>query len=97
MQVTWANLSIENIKLHIFLDFCCCGNANMYSRMEDRLSKGSHFSTFKNVSIDIGMIGMQGKAMETWKTVILTTTPPPKKNKQTHAHAHAHTNHIKKC
>ena len=32
----------------------------------------SNSSTFKNVSIDIGVLGMQGKATETRKTVILT-------------------------
>ena len=60
MQVTW----------HIFLDFCCCWNANLYSRMVDKLSKGSNSSTLKNVSIDIGVIGMQRKATEPRKTVI---------------------------
>ena len=45
-------------------------------------TKGNNNSgIFKNVSIDIGVIGMQGKATETRKTVILTITPPPKKNK----------------
>ena len=41
--------------------------------MADMFFKGSNSSTFKNVSIDIGVIGMQGKATETRKTVILTT------------------------
>ena len=62
----------KNIKWHIFLDFCCCCNANMYSRMANKLSKGSNSSTFKNVWIDIGVIGMQDKGTETRKTVILT-------------------------
>ena len=44
----------------------------MYSRMADKLSKGNNSGTFKNVSIDIGLIGMQGKATETRKIVILT-------------------------
>ena len=61
MQVTLANISTENIKWRIFLDFSCCCNANMYSRMADKLSKGSNSSTFK---IDIGVIGMQGKALK---------------------------------
>ena len=47
--------------------------------MADKLSKGSNSSTFKNVSIDIGVIGIQDKATETRKTVILTT-----KTKQKH-------------
>ena len=34
----------------------------MYPRKADKLSKGSNF--------DIGVIGMQGKAAETWKTAI---------------------------
>ena len=36
----------------------------------------------KNVSIDIGMIGMQGKATETRKTVIVTKKNKQKKQKQ---------------
>ena len=63
MQVKWAKFSAENIKWHILLDFFCCSNANMYSRMADDLSNGSNSSTF---------IGMQGKSMETRKTEILT-------------------------
>ena len=59
-----GNFSIENIKWHIFLDFSCCCNANMYSRMADKLSKGSNSSTFKTVSTDIGVTGMQGKALK---------------------------------
>ena len=39
--------------------------------MADKFSKGSNSSTFKNVSVDIGVIGMQGKAMETQETVII--------------------------
>ena len=38
--------------------------------MADKFSKGSNSSTFKNVSLDIGVIGMQGKATETRKTAI---------------------------
>ena len=63
MQVTLTNFSTENIKWRIFLDFSCCCNANMYSRMAE-LSKGSNSSTFKTVSTDIGVIGMQGKALK---------------------------------
>ena len=55
--------SIENIKWHIFWDFSCCCNANMYSRMADKLSKGSNSSTY---------IGMQDKATERRKAAILT-------------------------
>ena len=84
MHVTWANFSTEKIKWHIFLDFCCCCNANLYSKMADKLSKGSNSSTFKNVSVDIGVIGMQGKATETRNTVILTTTKTKQTNKQKH-------------
>ena len=40
--------------------------------MVDKLSRGSNSSSFKTVSIDIGVIGVQGKATETRKTVILT-------------------------
>ena len=36
----------------------------MYSRMAGKLSKGSNSSTFKTVSTDIGVIGMQGKALK---------------------------------
>ena len=50
--------------------------------MADMLSKGSNSSTFKNVSIDIGVIGMQGKATETRKTVILTTETKQKAHYQ---------------
>ena len=35
--------------------------------MAYKLSKGSNSSTFNNVSIDISVIGMQGKATETQK------------------------------
>ena len=48
--------------------------------MADKLSKGSNSSTFQNVLTDIGVIGMQGKATETRKAVILTKN----NNKQTH-------------
>ena len=61
----------ENIKWHIFLDFSCCCNANMYSRMADKLSKGNNSSTF---------IGMQGKPME---TAILREKKTTKRNKNT--------------
>ena len=46
----------------------------------EKLSRGSNSTTFKTVSVDIGVIGMQGKAAETRKTVILTK----KKEKKTH-------------
>ena len=82
MQVTWANFSTENIKWHIFFDFCCCCNANLYSRMADKLSKGSNSSTLKNVSIDNGVTGIQGKAMETQKQTVIMTT----KTKQQKTH-----------
>ena len=72
----------ENIKWHIFLDFCCCCNANRYSRMVDKLSRGSNSSSFKTVSIDIGVIEVQGKATETRKTVILTKKKERKKEKE---------------
>ena len=49
--------------------------------MVDKLSKGSNLSTFKTVSIDIGVIGVRGKAMETRKTVIW---PKRKKEKKKH-------------
>ena len=64
MQVTLVIFSTENIKWRIFLDFSCCRNANMNSRMAGKLSKGSNSSTFKTVSADIGVIGMQGKALK---------------------------------
>ena len=47
--------------------------------MVDKLSKGSNSSTFKTVSVDIGVIGVQGKVMETRKTVIR----PKRKEKKT--------------
>ena len=50
--------------------------------MADKLSKGSNSSTFKNVSTDIGVTGMQGKATETRKTLILTTTKTKQKQKK---------------
>ena len=62
--------------------------------MADKLSKGSSSSTFKNVSIDIGVIRMQGKGTETQKTVILTKKTNKKKN-STHKKKHTHT-HKKK-
>ena len=40
--------------------------------MAGKLSMGNNHSTFKNVSIDAGVKGMQGKATETRKTAILT-------------------------
>ena len=49
--------------------------------MVDKLSKGSNFSTFKTVSIDIGVIGVQGKAMETRKTVIWSKRKKEEKKK----------------
>ena len=92
MQVTWANFSIENIKWHIFLDFCRCSNANLYSRTAGKLSKGSNSSTSKNVSIDIGVIGYGNT-----KTVILTKKKHKKKKKK-HKKKHYHTikSHLKK-
>ena len=56
--------------------------------MADKLSKGSNSSTFKNVSIDTGVIGMQGKATEARKTVILTIKTKQKK--------HTFKSHLKK-
>ena len=53
----------------------------MYSRMVDKLSRGSNSSSFKTVSVDIAAIGVQGKATETRKTVILTKK---KERKKTH-------------
>ena len=47
--------------------------------MVDKLSRGSNSSSFKTVSIDIGVIGVQGKATETQKTVILTKKKERKK------------------
>ena len=92
MQVTWANLSTENIKWHIFLDFCHCCNANLYSNMADKLSKGSNSSTFKNVSIDIGVIGYGNM-----KTVILTKKKTTKKNQQKkNQKKHTIKSHLKK-
>ena len=52
----------------------------MYSRMADKLSKGSNSSAFKTVSIDIGVIGKQGKTAETRKTAILTAKNNNKKH-----------------
>ena len=40
--------------------------------MVDKLSRGSNSSSLKTVSIDIGVIRVQGKATETRKTVKLT-------------------------
>ena len=48
--------------------------------MVDKLSRGSNSSSLKTMSIDIGVIGVQGKATETRKTVILTTKKERKKN-----------------
>ena len=47
--------------------------------MVDKLSWGSNSSSFKTVSIDIGVIVVQGKATETRKTVILTKKKERKK------------------
>ena len=47
--------------------------------MVDKLSRGSNSSSFKTVSIDIGVIGVQGKATETRKTVKLTKKKERKK------------------
>ena len=57
--------------------------------MADKLSKGSNSSTFKNVSIDIGVIGMQGKATETRKTVLTKK----KKKKKKHTNTPTLSNH----
>ena len=51
--------------------------------MVDKLSRGSNSSSLKTVSIDIGVIGVQGKATETRKTVILTKKKGKKNNKNT--------------
>ena len=48
--------------------------------MVDKLSRGSNSSSLKTVSIDIGVVGVQGKATETRKTVILTKKKERKKN-----------------
>ena len=50
--------------------------------MVDKLSRGSNSSSFKTVSIDIGVIEVQGKATETRKTVILTKKKERKKEKE---------------
>ena len=50
--------------------------------MVDKLSRGSNASSFKTVSIDIGVIGVQGKATETRKTVILTKKKERKKRRK---------------
>ena len=50
----------------------------------DKLSRGSNSSSLKTVSIDIGLIGVQGKATETRKTVILTKKKERKKEKKKH-------------
>ena len=47
--------------------------------MVDKISRGSNSSILKTVSIDIGVIGVQGKATETRKTVILTKKKDRKK------------------
>ena len=49
--------------------------------MVDKLSRGSNSSSLKTVSVDIGVIGVQGKATETRKTVILTKKKERKKKK----------------
>ena len=49
--------------------------------MVDKLSRWNNSSTFKTVSIDIGVIGVQVKATETRKTVILTKKKERKKKK----------------
>ena len=51
MQVTWAFFfSIEHIKWHIFFDFSCCCNANVFSRMADKRFEGSNSSNFKCIN-----------------------------------------------
>ena len=47
--------------------------------MAGKLSMGSNHSTFKNVSIDAGVKGMQGKATEARKTAIPTAKKKKKK------------------
>ena len=64
--------------LRLFL-FC---NANMYSRMAGKLSKGSNSSTFKTVSADIGVIGMQGKALKYEKLQYWQQKKKKKKKRQ---------------
>ena len=54
----------------------------MYSRIADKLPKGSNSSTFTIVSVDIGVIGMQGKATETRTTAKLTAKQKKKKKKK---------------
>ena len=63
--------------------------------MADKFSKGSNSSTFKNLWIDIGVIGMQGKGTETRKTVILTKKKKKKEKKNTHTHKKKKKNTIK--
>ena len=58
--------------------------------MVDKLSRGSNSSSFKTVSVDIGVIGVQGKATETRKTVILT------KKKENNKTKHLLKSHLKK-
>ena len=50
--------------------------------MVDKLSRGSNSSSLKTVSVDIGVIRVQGKATETRKTVILTKKKETKKKKK---------------
>ena len=83
MQVTQANFSTENIKW----DTAAVGMQTCtpeWSRMADKLSKERNSSTFKNVSVDNGVIGMQGKATETRKNVILTTETKQKHTVKSH-------------
>ena len=47
-----------------------------------KLSRGSNSSSFKTVSVDIGVIGVQGKATEIRKTAILTKKKERKKEKK---------------
>ena len=56
----------------------------MYSRMVDKLSKGSNSSTFKTVSTDIGVIGMQGKALKYEKLQYWQQKKKKKKKKKKH-------------
>ena len=49
--------------------------------MVDKLSRGSNSSSFKTVSIDIGVIGVQGNATETRKNCNIDQKERKKKQK----------------
>ena len=63
--------------------------------MVDKLSRGSNSSSFKTVSIDIGVIGVQGKTSETRNTVILTKKKERTKKKKKEK-KHLIKSHLKK-